>query len=235
MKRHEFRHVRVIRTVDEPVRLRRNEVAFVEMPPRWAAAAAALVKLSAEYRHGGLLVTNVGPASRAAAAGIARGDVLLRYNGVPLDSPESLKRLTSRTGSGQRQLTVEAMRRARELTFEVAPGPLGITVSPQLHQFGTPRRGSHRRARGVAPAARSHKQQSLDESTVVEVPGHLVPQVRVLKRMLEKPANARQRKSVEAVLEAAARLLPVRGAVRHADEPKPPSSPPPSASAPSSP
>ncbi len=176
MERHEFRHVRVIRTVEEPVRLRRNEVAFVEMPGRWAAAVAALVKLSAEYRDVGLLVTNVGPASSAAAAGIRRGDVLLRCDGVSLDSPESLKRVTSRhTGSGGRTLTVEAVRGTHEMTFAVAPGRLGITVSPQLHRSGPLRRGAHRSAhRGKQPAV-GHKQPPLDESTLVEVPGHLCP------------------------------------------------------------
>jgi hypothetical protein len=237
MKRHEFRRIRVIRTVDDPVRLRRNEVAFVEMPERWAAAVAAVVKLSGEHRDVGLLVTNVGPASRAVAAGIARGDVLLRCNGVSLEDVESLKRLASRTtAGGERKLTVEAVRGDQEMTFKVAAGPLGITVSPLLHRSGRLRRSAHRSARHRAHVGGGHEQPLLDESTLIEVPGHLVPQVRVLKRLIEKPANAKQRKNVEALLASAARLLPVRMAARHADAPKPPSSPPPSpASAPSSP
>lgn len=247
MKKHAIRHVQVIRTVDEPVRLRRNDIAIVEVQKRWAPAVAALVKLAVEYRDAGLLVTNVGPGSGAALVGIARGDVLLRCDGVPLDSPESLKRLTRRSGGSGRNLTVEAMRGTREMTFEVAAGPLGITVSPQLHRSASRRRPVHRSAHreGHVAADRSagghgaggHKQMPLDETTLVEVPGHLVPQVRLLKHMMETPANGKQRKDVEALLVTASRLLPVRMAIRHADEPKPPSSPPPSppARAPSSP
>jgi hypothetical protein len=204
VERRNFRTVRVIRTSNEPVRLRRNEVAFVEIPRPWAAAVASLISLSAEYRDEGLLVTNVGPASRAAAAGIARGDVLLRCDGVSLDSVESLKRLTSRSpqSGGAKELTVEALRGADEMTFQVAAGPLGITVSPLLHRLGPLRRTGLRQT----PPAPDDEPPPFDETTLVEVPAELVPKVRFIKRAIEEPANARQRKRAEALLTTAARL-----------------------------
>jgi len=88
MENREIRRVRVIRTGNEPMRLRREEVALSEAPVQSAEAVASLVKLSEEYRDVGLIVTNVGPASAAATAGIARGDVLLRYDDVSLDTTE---------------------------------------------------------------------------------------------------------------------------------------------------
>ena len=68
MEKPAFRRVRVIRTGDRPARFRRDEVVLVELPVRWAGAVASLIKLSAEYPDAGLLVTNVGALSHAAAA-----------------------------------------------------------------------------------------------------------------------------------------------------------------------
>jgi membrane-associated protease RseP (regulator of RpoE activity) len=214
MEGRDFRRLRVIRTVAEPIRLRRNEVAFVEIPAQWAGAVASVIKMSDEYRNGGLLVTNVGPASHAGAAGIGRGDVLLRADGISLDSVESLRRLTSRADGNHksaRGLTVEGLRGAQEITFKPAQGRLGITVSPLLHRSGHAHR-SERRATQAAgapravPKPRAADQSPVEDMTLVEVPGHLLANVLLLKRMIARPANAKQRKDVTALLASAARL-----------------------------
>jgi membrane-associated protease RseP (regulator of RpoE activity) len=214
MEGHVFRRLRVIRTVAEPVRLRRNEVAFVEIPTQWAGAVAAVIKMSDEYRNVGLLVTNVGPATHAAAAGIGRGDVLLRADGISLDSAESLRRVTSRADGNHksaRVLTVEALRGTQEITFKPASGPLGVTVSPLLHRSG-PARRSGRRATQAASAAHAvprpgaDDQSPLEDVTLVEVPGHLLANVLLLKRIIARPANSKRRKDVTALLATAARL-----------------------------
>jgi hypothetical protein len=211
MEARDFRRLRVIRTVAEPIRLRRNEVAFVEIPAQWAGAVASVIKMSEEYRNVGLLVTNVGPASHAGAAGIGRGDVLLRANGISLDSVESLRRLTSHVDGNHKSaggLTIEALRGGQEITFTPAPGPLGITVSPLLHRSGPARRRERRTTQAAGASRAEHtsgavEQSPVEDMTLVEVPGHLLANVLLLKRIIARPANAKQRKDVTALLAAA--------------------------------
>ena len=91
-----------------------REPVFVEVPGEWAHAVFALVKISEEHRHNGLIVTNIGPGSQGTRAGMARGDVLLRYEGVELDSTRTLRHLTKRHTQGaglSKTVTLDAVAR----------------------------------------------------------------------------------------------------------------------------
>jgi S1-C subfamily serine protease len=94
----------------------RHTPVLVPVPREWADAMFSLVKLSGEHRHNGLIVTNVGPGSQAARVGIVRGDVLLRYDGVELDSATAFETpYTKRNTQG-----AEASRESRTSTIEAA-------------------------------------------------------------------------------------------------------------------
>ena len=205
MKKGSFRWIRVTRLGDDARGHGRRWLALVVTPPEWARGIASLIRVSDEYRDVGLLVTNVGPSSRAATAGIERGDVLLRYDGVPLENAEQLTSLEGVPAQGEapRQVALEAVRGAREMTLTVAAGRLGITVSPMLHRLA-----SSRRATTVVIGAWEHdeddEREDAGESTVVEVPDELVPQVSLLAEVLQRPSNAKHRKKAEALLLTAA-------------------------------
>lgn len=197
--------IRVTRLGDDARGHGRRRLALVVTPPEWARGIASLIKVSDEYRDVGLLVTSVGPSSQAATAGLERGDVLLRYDGVPLDNAEQLVSLEGVPAHGEapRQVMLEAVRGAREMTLMAAPGRLGVTVSPLLYRLGS----SHRATTGII-RAREHDEddecEDAGEPTVVEVPGELVPQVLLLAEVLQRPRNAKQRKKAEALLLTAA-------------------------------
>ncbi len=176
-------------------------VALAVTPPELAQGIASLIKMSQEYRDVGLLVTNVGPRSPAALAGIERGDVLLRYDGVPLETAERLISIESVVAQGEttRQVPLEAVRGTREITFTVPAGRLGITVSPLLHRLG-----SARRARiGLIRAEEDTERAGSGGSTLLHVPADLVPKVSLLAHVLQRPSNSKQRKKATALLTAA--------------------------------
>ena len=134
----------VIRTWQDAREHDRAEPALVEVPGEWEQALIALIEASAEHRHTGLMVTNIGPGSQAAKAGMATGDVLLRYNGVQLDDVDTLRGLTkgrSYDAAAPGKAIIEAVRGSQEVQFEVSGGPLGITISALLHRLKTFRRG----------------------------------------------------------------------------------------------
>jgi hypothetical protein len=201
MKKGSIRWIRVIRLGDDAKGHSRHRLALVVTPPEWARGIESLIKVSDEYRDVGLLVTNVGPSSQASTAGIERGDVLLRYDGVPLENAEQLTSIEGVPVQGEtpRQVALEAVRGAREMTLTVAAGRLGITVSPLLHRLG-----SSRRAMTEVIRAWEHDEEDAGEPTVVEVPGELVRQVLLLAEVLQRPSNAKQRKKAEALLLTAA-------------------------------
>jgi hypothetical protein len=200
MKQGSIRWIRMIRLGDARGHSR-HRIALVVTPPELGRGIASLIKVSDEYRDVGLLVTNVGPSSQAATAGIERGDVLLRYAGVPLENAEQLRRLEGDTAQGEttRQVPLDAVRGAREMTLTVAAGRLGITVSSLLHRS----RSSRRAMTGVIQPWKHDKddeREDAGEPTVVEVPGDLVPPVLLLAEALQRPSNAKQRKKAEALL-----------------------------------
>jgi len=203
VERRDVLRVAVIRIDNDPIGSSRHDHVHVEILREWSHAVASLVKISEEYRDGGLLVTNVGPNSPAAIAGVARGDVLLRYDGVHLDNVETLKRLTSRPiqdGGTRKQTTLEAVRSAQELTFTVPEGRLGITVSPLLHSFSRSRRRTRRRG------WQGQEVPKPAELGFVKVPGELVPSVLHLRRIIERPGTSKQTKRVKALLQTAAEM-----------------------------
>ena len=93
-------------------------------------------------------------------------------------------------------MALEAVRGARELTLTVPAGPLGITVSALLHRIGSARRPKA----GVIWASRDDERADAGEQRLVEVPDELVPQVRLLAEVLQRPANAKQRKKATALV-----------------------------------
>jgi S1-C subfamily serine protease len=146
--------VNVIRTVEEARAHDRRRSALVEVPGELVPVVVALTRVlrvpierdpgrragprrpsprpDRDRRPGGVVVTNIGPGSQAAKAGMARGDILLRYDGVPIDRPGRLKRLAERLapgGGASGRVVIEGMRGPTELRFEVRGGPLGMTVS----------------------------------------------------------------------------------------------------------
>jgi S1-C subfamily serine protease len=84
----------------------------------------------------GVVVTNIGPRSAGAAAGLARGDVLLRYDGTELTSAGTLAQLTARS-AGERVIRIDALRGTQPLHFDVPAGKLGIKVNSILLQQPT--------------------------------------------------------------------------------------------------
>jgi S1-C subfamily serine protease len=115
-----------------------SEPALLEVPGEWVGALTALLKLSVEHRHNGLLVTKNPQQRQAAKAGIARGDVLLRYNGVELDRVRTLRALAkkyARPEHGPEAVTIEASRGSDEISFKLSGGNLGITVSELLYRL----------------------------------------------------------------------------------------------------
>jgi hypothetical protein len=202
----------VVRKWIDAQALKPGERALVEVPAEHAAGLLAVVSLSDEYRHCGLLVTNVGPDSPAAHAGMTRGDVLLRYAGVELDSPATLRRLERRQAQGGRQLAkIEALRAELEIEFETAGGRLGVTVAPLLHRLTLPeRRPSSGKGRAWGFQWRPLVREVVFARTpgdpvLIDVPGDLAGNVLLLMRRLET-ANSRQKKMIKALLTTAAML-----------------------------
>jgi PDZ domain len=196
---------------------------LVEVPREWASAVLSLVRISEEYRHNGLIVTNIAPGSQGASAGLARGDVLLRYDGMELDSAGTLKHLTKRHTQGagvSKTVTIEAARGAEDVSFEVHGGRLGITVSPSLHRLKSVRGSLKKSPREAGIVARTialiHRlfthtadehARWLDPSKValVEVPGELMRPVLFLVKSLGASGASQSRKMAKALLSTAAR------------------------------
>jgi S1-C subfamily serine protease len=120
-----------------------HKPALVEVPGKWVGA---VVKLTEAFRQGrlgktikalqalskseassGVLVAAIGPNSQAAKAGMARGDLLLRYDGVQLEKAKTLTSLTRRTDASK-AVTIDAIRGAEKLHFKVHGGWLGMRV-----------------------------------------------------------------------------------------------------------
>ena len=200
----------------------KSERVLVEVPGEWAHSVMSLVRASQQFRHSGLMVTNVGAGSQGARAGMKCGDVLMRFDGQELDSAATLRRLSqvhTQAAAAQKPIRIEAARGADDLVFEVFPGQLGITVSPLLYRRGA-RKGLWRRiledvfgtnepTRRVMPhvihtveEARSHNAES---PALVVVPGDLArPVLGVVRAMAH--ASSRKRKRARSLLLAARHL-----------------------------
>jgi hypothetical protein len=188
---------------------------LVEIPGEKAHAVFALVKISQEYRHNGLIVTNIGPASQGARAGMARGDVLLRYAGVELDSAGTLRHLIKRHTQGaelSKTVIVEAVRGSEDLSFEVCGGRLGITVCSSL--YGWKRvRGSRTKPQeadrkeadagktlAVIRTPEDAQRHDPGKPALVEIPGELVRKVLSLVKTLAETGPSKRKKLAKAVL-----------------------------------
>jgi tetratricopeptide (TPR) repeat protein len=75
----------------------------------------------------GLLVNLIGPGSNAATHGMKPGDVLLAYDGKPLNNNDDLKVVLV----GNKPLGVAIWRDGKTIARELAPGKLGIVFDPR--------------------------------------------------------------------------------------------------------
>lgn len=79
---------------------------------------------------GGILVTMVVPGSNAAQARLRSDDVLLRYNGIDLNSPSDLKVLPE-AHDAKKTIPVTVWRAGTTFTSEVRPGKLGVVLAKE--------------------------------------------------------------------------------------------------------
>ncbi|MFI5456630.1 MAG: tetratricopeptide repeat protein [Isosphaerales bacterium] len=75
----------------------------------------------------GLLVNVVAPGSNAASHGLKPGDVLLEYNGMPLNKKDDLKVVAE----DQKPIGVDVWRDGQSSHRELAPGKLGVVLDPR--------------------------------------------------------------------------------------------------------
>ena len=217
------RRIHVLRHWEQcPPRMPRESV-LVEVPGEWAHSVVSLIQGSQEYRHAGLMVTNVGPGSQGARAGMARGDVLLRYEGQELESVATLRRLSAAHTQGaaaRRAIRIEAARGREDVAFEVLGGRLGITVSPLL-RLSVPSASRRRRIRRrfsatsetakrvplrVVHTVEEARKHSTRVPALVLVPGKLARPVLAVLRALERGGSRIRKKRAESLLTAARRL-----------------------------
>ena len=200
-----------------------SERALVEVPGKWAHSVVSLVRASQEFRHSGLMVTNVGPGSQGARAGMKCGDMLLRFDGQELDRAATLRRLTTihtQGAAAQKPIRIEAARGTDDLVFEVSGGKLGITVSPLLYRRGARKKrwrrvlgevfGTDEKSRRVIPhvihtveEAREHNPES---PALAVVPGDLARQVLGVLRALEHAGSRKRGKRARSLLLSARHL-----------------------------
>jgi hypothetical protein len=207
------RFTRVIRSWEDCNKHIPPGPVFLEVQGAWVGAVFSLVKISEKYRDKGLIVTEIGPESQGAKGGLVRGDVLLRYDGVELESAGALKRLIKRhaeSGGTSRPVMIEAVRGSEDLSFEVAIGLLGITVSPSLYRLqlvGASPSGAQKPDRKETGAKTKfvmvktpEQAQRHDPSqpALVEVPGELVRKVLLLLMSLN--ASGKLKKRAKALL-----------------------------------
>jgi hypothetical protein len=179
--------------------------------------------LSQEFRTSGLLVTNIGPGSQAARAGLRCGDVLLRFNGQELDSPATLRRLTKSYTQGaaaKKPILVQAARGTQDIEVPVYGGKLGITVSRLLYRRDVPKHSWRRTLGGLlgmtgethritphvvhtVEEAREHRPES---PALAVVPGNLARAVLAVLRQLEQGSSRKHRQRAKSLLRAASVL-----------------------------
>jgi WD40 repeat protein len=75
----------------------------------------------------GVLVLEALPGTQAAAVELRRGDILLRYAGAALDTPDGLGAATRRAPAGT-PVVLELLRDGAPHRVELAPGPIGISI-----------------------------------------------------------------------------------------------------------
>ncbi len=87
----------------------------------------------------GVAVTNVFPDTPAAKTGMKTGDVIVKFDGISVTTPQQLQLAVERSPMGK-SLTVDVIRdgKAIELTYqpEAAPGDFGATTSPTMKSEG---------------------------------------------------------------------------------------------------
>jgi membrane-associated protease RseP (regulator of RpoE activity) len=206
----------------EAVPTRAPESVLVEVPGKWTQGVVSLIKASQEFRQSGLMVTNVGPGSQGARAGMVPGDVLLRYEGQELESVATLRNISRAYTQGalaNKALKIEAARGSEDLAFEVLGGHLGITVSPLLHRSVTPTFRGERILHQVlgdgetAERASPRVLQTLEEArshgetipAFVLVPGELARPVLAVLRAIEKTGSRKRRNRAKSLLKAVLR------------------------------
>lgn len=111
------------------------------LPPTLLAVGDPIYELSTTSKgtprpDHGIMIQSVQPASNAAKVDVAEGDVMLKYNGMKLDSMDDLKSATSKVAADTKAVSVTVWRidtsgRGQEMQFTVPAGPLGIAVTKE--------------------------------------------------------------------------------------------------------
>jgi serine protease Do len=117
----------------------------------------------------GALVTQVAPSSPAAAAGVERGDAIVRFGEQPIARPRDLSRAVARTAVGQ-EVLLEIARRGERQT-------LRVTIQEMADEQGATRRSADRgglaelglRVQDLTPALREQLGFSGEGVLVAEV------------------------------------------------------------------
>jgi hypothetical protein len=212
------RRIHLLRSLEDRPPRASSDGVLVAVPGRWVLSAIALIRASREFRKSSLFVTNVGPGSQAARAGIVRGDVMLRYDGRDLDDALALRRLTkihTQGSAARKPIRIEVARGRQNLTFEVRGGRLGITVSPLLHRLASPA-SRWKRGRFEAASEPGSKEPPAVVHTVEHARGHspahpalaLMPgdlgrPLLFVLRVLERGGSRMRRKRAKSLLLAA--------------------------------
>jgi membrane-associated protease RseP (regulator of RpoE activity) len=212
------RTIQVLRSLGDHEMRTPGEPALLKVPGQWAYALASLIKISNEHRHNGVIVTNIGPDSPGANAGMVRGDVLLRYDGVEIDCVETLRRLQKRhtqDGDVSKTVSIDAARGSTDLSFEVAAGRLGITASPPLHRLKIhlasrtqPRQFELMLLRGqqeitVIQTPADARMHETSKPAFVEIPKELTKKVLSLLKSLEASGGSELKKMARSLLSSA--------------------------------
>lgn len=73
----------------------------------------------------------VNPGSRADAAGLKQGDILISYNGAATGSESDLLEAIAHAKSGQEDIVIVFLRGTETFVAYTAPGPLGVIIGPE--------------------------------------------------------------------------------------------------------
>jgi len=96
----------------------------------------------------GLLINMVAPGSNAATHGLKPGDVLLAYNGSPLNKKDDLKVVAE----SDKAIAIEVWRDSQPTHRDLAPGKLGVVIDPRPAPLAL---AEQRKLQQVLVAARS--------------------------------------------------------------------------------
>ena len=107
---------------------RRNADPRALSPRDEKAVEKPATKATAETYVKGVMILDFSPKSDARRAGMAKGDVIIEYDGVRNLTEGKLLALTARSKRGKVRPIVVLVRDGYEYTIRLAPGSLGISL-----------------------------------------------------------------------------------------------------------